>query len=642
MRDPGAAVLQALVAPNYGVHWLVLVEDPDGNMAEVTLLEGLDFFAGFGLNLDIDQLSDTLALRLRRDYGVPVRQLSLAPLREDSVLNRDSEDEYAPRIDVDRRVEVYCAIMGSGLLPGEYTSGSTDWHLIFEGFLDAWDSARQPMELPARDQMGELIDREIETVRDYGSEAGVATEDLVQQFIDDNFGMYGPELFVPASPGTSITRWRPATNVGEEAASLVEGTGWTLRYRWDEDTRSYRLTLFFIDPEDLTPVYTFGAGTYLRITQLTVDRRDVVNRLIGTYTDRTTGNPSPRMIVQDGDSIVRYGLRARGVNETADSPIDSEEELAALLDAILAALKDPIASVEIETLFMPFLEPGDVIGIAADGVNINTDLVVATKSIRHDVGPGRERTFIQGRAAPAAAYLRWKARVTGETGGGGTEPADPNQATIESLAIQEVNTAEGQFTQTAVVLGQHTARWVLYERDGAWPTENGLEDGVLDRRYIVGDFSASDPQPGRRSAQPSVTRFAIGIAKNSAEKIGDRESASVAVGAGGIGSEGPALEFVGVEPEVDRVRTFWAPNGTILADLGRYVVDVFRDSLIIALAVPAEDEEADDTDAVPCGGDDDCQYFQFTWRFRLRDTSLVHPTVEYSAPYGQLWEAFTL
>lgn len=642
MRDVNAAVLAAMVAPNYGVHWLVLVEDPDGNMAEVTLLEGLDFFAGFGLSLDIDQLSDTLALRLRRDYGVPVQQLSLAPLREDSILNRDSEDEYAPRVDVDRRVEVYCAIMGSGLLPGEYTSGSTDWHLIFEGFLDAWDSAQQPMELPARDQMGELIDREIETVRDYGSDAGVALEDLVQQFIDDNFGMYGPELFVPVPPDTMITRWRPATNVGEEAASLVEGTGWTLRYRWDESTLSYRLTLFFIDPEDMTPVYTFGVGTYLRITQLAVDKREVVNRLIGTYTDRATGNPSPRMVVQDGDSIVRYGLRARSVVENADSPIDSEEELSALLDAILAALKDPIASVEIETLFMPFLEPGDVVGIAADGVNTNTDLVVATKSIRHEVGPGRERTYITGRAAPAAAYLRWKARTSGETGGGTTEPADPNQATIESLQIVEINTAQGQFTQTSGVFGQHAAEWPLWERDGDWPTTDATEDGPLDDRFHQGALSTQVTSRGLRTARPSMTRYAIAIALNSAGKMGDRASASVAVGAGGVGTEAPALEFFFAAPDGDHVRLDWSGNGTVQADPGRYVVDVFRDSLIIALGVAAEDLTTDDNDAVPCAGGDACQYFQFVWRALLRDTDEVHPTVEYTYPYGQLWQAFTL
>jgi hypothetical protein len=637
MRTLSAALQTALGLPNRYHHLRVLVEDPDGNLADVSDRLGLDWLWGVTLGGDIDQLARTLTLQLRRAFGIPSQNLSLAPLMEGSQVNRDTDDYYAPWVDVARDVEVHTAILAE---PGE--PEESDWELVYAGRIDKWDSARPTIELPARDGYGVLLDRQIETGRTYDEDAA---EDTLQAILTDNLES-PPTLYVPTSPGVTLSEFRRAADgsVGEALASIAETFGWYVRDRYDEGTDAYRTTLFDVDPDDLTPVWTFAAGTYFRLSKVELDVTDVRNKIAGSFVDPVSGNSVQVPTVSDPDSITDYGIRYAEINVDADSPIKSEAEMTTLLNAALAALKDPLASVEAECWWMPFVEEGDVVQFAADGENTDVDLVVAIKALRHEFTPGRERTFVTGRARPAGAYLRWRKLQRDRQDGGEGGGTGGELATIDAFSIAEIITAEGRYTQTSISLGAAAARWQLYERDGNWPTTDATEGGPLDDRFLVGTFDAVDVRPPR-TVPASTTRYAIALALNTSGRIGDRASASTATGTGGPGSDPGALLSFTAQQMSDRVRLHMVVNQTIVDDgAGRYVVDLFRDSLILAVARDPEADSGtfDDTDAVPCAGQNDCQYFQFVYRARLRDTDLVHPTVEYTVAVGGLWASVSL
>lgn len=623
-------------------YYRVLVEDPDANMGDVGDIFGLDYLAGMsGPETDVDQLSQGLTLKLRRAFGAPSQNLVLSPPHEASLINRNAANDYAPRIDHSRAVDVYTAILAA---PG--TPGPSDWHKVFAGSVQRLSLASAAMEFQCQDRFAQLLKLEISETRTYAADAPTAAETVLQQILDDNLEPYASvTLFVPVSPGVMLTQFDVETgqSLGDALADIADKFGWNVRYRWNDAEQDYVLTLFFIDPAATVPVFTFGPGTYFRITRYDIDSSEIVNRIGGSYHAEVTGNLIEAEAVEDTDSIDALGgdplgVRYRRLEEPLGSPIDSASEWADLANMALAALKDPPTDVEIEVLWNPFLEEGDLIEIEPDGQITDQTIVVAVKGFRGEVGHQRERMVIFGRAQPIGAYYRWRKLLgTGEEG----ETA-VNRATIEAFSISEVNDAEGQRTLTSIVLGPHAARWQLYERDGGdWPTVFGTETGVIDPDpYSVGSFDRSKTQE-QRSVAPATTRRAIAIALDAAGNIGDRASASVTTGAGGVGSEPPALLFVAAEQNVTNVRAWWVPNGTITADPGRYVVDVYRDLLIIALDVPAEDEEAFDADAVPCGGGD-CEYYQFVYRFVLQDTTAVYDDVEYTYPLAGLWESFSL
>lgn len=645
MRDLPQVVLDALVAENQCSYARLLVEDPDGNMSDMADVQGFDVVVGHEVLGDIDQLARTIALFLQRELGRPDQLLSVAPGRETSVLNVDAYGAYAPRVDHSRRIELWAAIFSEPAEPGEY-----DWHLVFQGKLDVYDSAPEEMPLSGRDGYGLLLDKQVETTRTYGDEDGEPAEDVFQEILDDGLGAAAPALNVPVSPGVPLTTFEVAEgSYGEVLAAKAEEFGWYVRQKFNAYSESYEPTLFDVDPDNVTPVFTYPAGSYYRLNKYEVDAREIRNRIVGTIQDPVTGNPIVRY-AEDTDSIQELGgypapgwyergVRTAFISLGPESPIRSAAELDVMITAAVKALRDPPVSIEAEVPWNPFLEETDVLEFEADGRNTDSPVIAAVKGLRHTFVPGRRRTIVTGRARPAGAYLRWRRLARDRQGGAADTGA---QAAFLAFDIVEVNTSEGQYTQTTQTPNAALANFDLYERDGQWPTLDNTPTGIPDSTYIRGVFGASDTVIPLRTAQPSVTRYALAIPKNSTGKVGERATASVALGAGGTGTEPPALVSFYAQQETDRVTAYWEGNATVTGTPGRYLVDLYRDSIPIQIGVAVEDGEADDVGALPCSGGSGCFYQQPLYIARLRDSLSVHPTVEYSYPLGAMWEEITL
>lgn len=464
MRDLPSDVLAALISPQRAHYYRILLEDPDGNMGDVSSILGLDWLTGIsGPSGDIDQLARTLNVRLRRAFGHPEQNLSMAPLMEGSLVNRDDEDFYAPRADHSRLLEFWAAILPEPGVPDE-----PDFHLLFEGRTKGWGAAPS-MELRALDRYGDLLAVKIETEQSYGSEAGVPIETLAQQLLDANLSSGLVTVIAPVSPGAMITRFVPeiGISVGDALAKLIDDIGWTIRYRWSDAENDLVLLLYQIDPDDMTPVFTFPAGSYFRIHRYDVDTSDVVNRIGGSFVD-PSGQRVTMTPIEDADSIEDLGgdpigVRYAEIHEPEGSQIDSEAEWNAMAAAALAALSRPLAEVEWETLWMPFLDEGDVISLEADGVVTDQDQTIAVVTTQPEVSHGKERSIIIGRSRPAGAYYRWRKR---------TKPPEPPRVitppSVIAVPIQDgpLGRVELQITDPSGVA--KISAFELYEGEGDW------------------------------------------------------------------------------------------------------------------------------------------------------------------------------
>lgn len=419
MRPLTAAQRALLEADTFATHVRVLIEDPDGQLVSIDDAEGGDWFVSARWDENIDQPVSAATIELARDAG---DALSLSPWREDSPLNRNAAGEYAPRIDVGRRVAIEVATTASWEVP---SAGS--WVRVWEGVIDDVRAARDPIVLSCRDLGGELVDRQIETRHTYGSAEGVPVETVMQQILDDHAA--GITLHVPSSPGQMITEYAPwEVSVMDALQRLAASIGWDLRYRWVEAESEFRLTFSEPDRAKTDPDYTFTPDLYLDIRTLDAAIADVRNVIEVVYADKESGTVK-RVQVKDDESIERYGRRFARFTEGPDSTIDSEEEALAFADAALQDLADPLATHSIENLFWWPAELGDLYEYSPNGVHYNTPQRFAVVRIQHELRPDHHQTIIDARGRPAGRYLTWLVMATpaSTTAGSASIQVDPTQ-----------------------------------------------------------------------------------------------------------------------------------------------------------------------------------------------------------------------
>src|SRR5206468_2125903 len=121
---------------------------------------------------------------------------TLSPLRTDSTLNRlDDGITYGPQIDLVRAITIETATTPIGVLPG-----ASNFKLKFKGTTGTVNFGSSPVVVECRDEGGLLVDRWVETKKQYGSLAGVPIETVMQQILDDNLGAGVVSLYTPVSP----------------------------------------------------------------------------------------------------------------------------------------------------------------------------------------------------------------------------------------------------------------------------------------------------------------------------------------------------------------------------------------------------------------------------------------------------------
>ena len=382
--------------------YLVEAQNGDGTWIDLT-----DWLEGFGFGRTVDDPITKATVRFRRDRS-PASSFSLAPFMESSDLNvLDDGTTYSPTLDAGRGIRISIATVAAGATPA-----GGDFHVVFRGEIDRVAWHRSPVEVEARDLMGKLRDRFIEEITTYGSDAGVDIEDVAQSILTDWLDgetLYGPSGTVadpfPSgdSPGFLVT----TTDFGEISVfqaleRLAQLIGWVFRYRWNADADDYVLTFYEPDRAKVAPDWTFAPNRYIDVTRLDVDRENIRNVIAITY----PGASEP-LEVSDASSITRYGRRWMQFIEGDDSPIDTEAEAQALIDAALSDLKEPDAEQEIVTLLFWPIELEDLYTFTANGTHYDTDQTWAVVGFQHEVARQTERTTITVRGSVAGMYNAW-------------------------------------------------------------------------------------------------------------------------------------------------------------------------------------------------------------------------------------------
>lgn len=402
MRTLSGAEIAVLSGALYRVTPRIKVENGSGTMIDMT-----SWVERAAMDQDIDQPVSGATIDFRRDHGT----LSLAPTRADSLLNRDDAANYAPLLDAGRAVTIEVATTALNTAP---VAG--DYKMLFSGIADAVNWERSPVSVSYRDLGGALVDSWLEAPRKYGSTDGVPLQTVMAQVLNVGMGTGVVTLSTPVDPLYDILPIyeQQPMSVMQALQELAQLRGWDVRYKWDETTSSFKLTLLDPNRTKTVPDWTFGPSQYLDITNLVVDRTNVRNAIAGSYLDFSS--QSRKIItLEDATSISRYGRKFFLIQEGDTSPIKSTTKMTTMLTAALADLKDPKAEQELLTHFFWPVELGDLYRHSPNSVHYNSNQDYAVVGFSHELTRTSHRTTIRTRGTPAGAYFNWRGRTPGNT-----------------------------------------------------------------------------------------------------------------------------------------------------------------------------------------------------------------------------------
>lgn len=391
---------QALLeSESYQVHLQLWVEDPDGVFVDYTALGGSNWLMGFEHREGIDQAVSQIVIELWREDVTG----SLAPLMGGSPYNRDALDNYVPGIDVGREFYIRNAITAPGVAP---TSGQ--WWELVRGEIDEipHGDRKSRMQLICRDLGGVLQEIETSEEMEFGT-AGDSPEEIMQLVLDQWYPSV--TLYTPVATGQTrgpltVAKGRKLLDVLREVAL---DSARDLRYVWDAGTSAFRLTFYLPDRDKTVPDITVGPSLYTNITHLGRSRKLVRNDFSIVYTDVSTGLRTTRTRT-NATSIAKYGGPFwMGFEEPANSPIDTEAEADAYLEAADLDTSEPLADQEIEILYYPHFQLNDLVRFTANGVHYDSDQDWAVVGVRRRCYPNERRVWVQTRGKPVASVKGW-------------------------------------------------------------------------------------------------------------------------------------------------------------------------------------------------------------------------------------------
>jgi hypothetical protein len=352
------------------------------------------------------------------------------------------------------------------------------WTTLFHGLLgDSIKPQGASVTCSCRDLAKRLQDHYIEGVwdaakglyvpRTYGSEAGVLSETVIQQVLDDelgtgraNVGSSGITLYCPVASGYALLPFGPQfKSVWDALQEIATQRGWFLGYRPHPDTGEFVLT--YMEPprtkDATTADFVLDYEDDFYVEDLDVQDTDIRNVVTVLFNDKDDASKRKAVTVADaldvngdvvpGSSIAEYGRRAMQIAESATSQIDTVAEATDLANAALADLHDLTAAVRIE---MPFLPNMDVFaGVVVHDPRISsTDDFYGIESVRHTLewpdGDGEEcrfRTEAVGAGRVVGAHTTW---LEMQTRPGAAPPIPPGA--IQTGAVGTDTIATGAVT----------------------------------------------------------------------------------------------------------------------------------------------------------------------------------------------------
>ena len=375
------------------------VQDEAGTWIDVT-----PFFRSFSWTENRDAEAASGTARLRREAMIGGVLTSLAPLVTSSY--NEVGGSYSPLLNPFRGWRFSSAVGAAGAVPD-----AGDLVVVFQGVIDdpSWGGRQSVIELGVRDLAAPLQDALIEEERVYGSEAGTPIEDVLQAILDDNGFSALTVQVLGDTEGWSLRPYTQARGVSPWAAcrALALQMGWDFRYWWHSDG-TYAPTLLEPSRDTSSPTITFTQAQFTDLPKLRLNGTDVRNAGELRYFDTAAGGIQV-VTAEDAGSIAAYGRRPFGMEESAASNIDTEEEAQQFIDAAVADMATPYVEQDARHPYLWPLQLGDVLAYPAVATHYTDAQAFGLVGIRHEVTTEAAWSVPVLRGRPVGAYQRWLA-----------------------------------------------------------------------------------------------------------------------------------------------------------------------------------------------------------------------------------------
>lgn len=287
------------------------------------------------------------------------------------------------------------------------------------------------------------------------SNTGLAVESIMQQIIDDNGLSSLFTLYTPTSPSWVVRPFiQSRESVLDALETLSQQLGWLLKYKWDNGTSAFRLTLYAPDRAAIASSKTISLleEEDFTATKAVAEVRNAIRVVYGDRSSRDAEGLKTRIVVEvtDATSITKYGRRFMEIGEAEASNIDTITEATQLANAVLSDLKDPVLPMEIGCAVDPYMELGDLVTVQADGLRLGSDqtLAIAARTDTYEATASRSKFSLRGK--PSAGVLNWLMKDTRIaepvhllTPGGQTSITKTITSIIGGARMEIVSEAEG-------------------------------------------------------------------------------------------------------------------------------------------------------------------------------------------------------
>lgn len=380
--------------------YMRVLVDKNGSLSyqDLTSLDGRNWIESASWTETIDTPCMTANISLVR----AVDYLSLSPYMASSKYNNGTA-----MIAVRRRIQIQTATVPVDCLPI-----STDWTLMFDGYVDEIDPTGDNVTLTCRDLGALLMDSWIRTEKTYGSTAGIALQTVIQTMLDDAIntplGLSGGSAITLTTIGSP--NFLMKSFIGRKQScmdsirQLAQQIAWDVKYVWSGT--AFQLQLYQPNRTVGAALTSFGPDDYDTITQAKQSVADVRNYVLVPYSDYATGTRQT-IIAQDATSIALYGLRYMEISEAATSQVNTAAEATLLANGALSDLKSPVLDQTVEMPYFFGVQVGDSYTWKANNRQYDTDQQLAVVTYTHTIDKSGAKTAMGTRGQASGGYMRW-------------------------------------------------------------------------------------------------------------------------------------------------------------------------------------------------------------------------------------------
>lgn len=326
---------------------------------------------------------------------------------------------------------------------------------------------------------------------------GVAIEVLIPQILSDNGLASFTTMSTPVSPGWQVKPFlQQRQSVQDAMKAITDQLGWTLQFKWSIGYGAFVLFLEQPDRAGTSTVRTFRRDEEIDLSEAKISVFDIRNVVAVTYADVAKPSAEGRnmrvsKIVTDAASVAKYGRRFMEIQEDDASNIDTSAEAAAMANAALADLADPLMNVSYKVGIDPYLQLGDRVLLPADNLRWSADQRLAIVGYTHRIGENGSTTDLALAGKPVSQKMGWLAldgRLDAGAGFGQLTSFNGTDFTVSARTV--VGGTLLTVTQTNIVNGalDRSYEFHVSATSGFTPDASTLKGSGRMTSLVIGDL----------------------------------------------------------------------------------------------------------------------------------------------------------